>query len=377
MAFIPPIKPGEEFKNPARGERLQRFMADQGIASRRACEQLIREGRVTVNGIRVTDLPIFVDTASDHVNVDGRGLATISPKARETHEYVMLNKPSRVLCATKDEPGLDRTTVMELVRHHSGKRLFPVGRLDWETMGLIILTDDGELANRLTHPRYNIPKVYEVAVKGLLSPNDLEKLRKDLRKFEKQVAKRAAGAGPTAVSPVEVDIVTQDSQRTLLRITMRESRNREVREMIAAAGLTIRKVERVAIGPVNLGGLRTGAWRDLDRDEVKALYQASGGEAAQERTSISTRSMGSFRPVRAKRPVRSRAEGADVDREVEVPVEKKPVFRPSKKSVKAESQKALAPRASTGAPARTGTKERSMQDEPRKKGPRVIGPRSY
>jgi 23S rRNA pseudouridine2605 synthase len=266
---------------------------------------------------------------------------------------------------------------MELVRHHSGKRLFPVGRLDWETMGLIILTDDGELANRLTHPRYNIPKVYEVAVKGLLSPGDLEKLRKDLRKFEKQVAKRASGPGPAVVSPVEVDIVTQDSQRTLLRITMRESRNREVREMIAAAGLTIRKVERVAIGPLNLGGLRTGAWRDLDRDEVKALYQASGDESKQERTSISTRSMGSFRPVRPKRLPRTQAGAPDAAREIEAPPEKKPVFRPRKKIAGAEENQTAASGATPPTSAKGTSKARNVQQAPTKKGPRVIAPRSY
>lgn len=265
------------FKDASRGERLQRFLADSGVASRRACEELIREGRVTVNGIKVTDLPAFINPAEDHVVFDGRGLPKreAGPGAKVRHEYVMLYKPERTLVATRDEPGLDRRTVMELVRHPSGARLFPVGRLDYETTGLLLLTTDGELTNLLTHPRFSVPKTYEVVVKDELGEGGLAELSQALRKFEKQAAKRAAGGAPAEVSPIQVEIVQQRAGKSLLRITLKESRNREIRQMLAAAGLTVQAVERVAIGPLALTGVRLGSWRDLEKTEVKLLYKAA------------------------------------------------------------------------------------------------------
>lgn len=259
---------------------MQRFLADSGVASRRACEDLIREGRITVNGIKVTDLPAFINPAEDHVVFDGRGL----PKrggtdARPRHEYVMLYKPERTLVATRDEPGLDRRTVMELVNHPSGARLFPVGRLDYETTGLLLLTTDGDLTNLLTHPKFAVPKTYEVIVKDQLDSAAFAELRHSLRKFEKQAAKRSAGGGPVEVSPIEVELVQQKAGKTLLRITLKESRNREIRQMLAAAGLTVHTVERVAVGPLMLSGVRLGSWRDLEKSEVKMLYKAATAAA--------------------------------------------------------------------------------------------------
>jgi 23S rRNA pseudouridine2605 synthase len=270
------------FKDSSRGERLQRFLADSGVASRRACEDLIREGRVTVNGIKVTDLPAFIDPANDHVVFDGRGLTRreAGPGAKVRHEYVMLYKPERTLVATRDEPGLDRRTVMELVRHPSGARLFPVGRLDYETTGLLLLTTDGELTNLLTHPRFSVAKTYEVVVKDELGEGGLHELRQALRKFEKQAAKRAASGAPAEVSPIQVEVVQQKMGKSLLRVTLKESRNREIRQMLAAAGLTVQAVERVAIGPLALTGVRLGSWRDLDKSEVKLLYKAATAATA-------------------------------------------------------------------------------------------------
>lgn len=261
---------------------MQRFLADSGVASRRACEDLIREGRVTVNGIKVTDLPAFIDPANDHVVFDGRGLTRreAGPGAKVRHEYVMLYKPERTLVATRDEPGLDRRTVMELVRHPSGARLFPVGRLDYETTGLLLLTTDGELTNLLTHPKFSVAKTYEVVVKDELGEGGLQELRQALRKFEKQTAKRAASGAPAEVSPIQVEVVQQKMGKSLLRVTLKESRNREIRQMLAAAGLTVQAVERVAIGPLALTGVRLGSWRDLDKSEVKLLYKAASAATA-------------------------------------------------------------------------------------------------
>jgi pseudouridine synthase len=273
------------FKDSSRGERLQRFLADSGVASRRACEELIREGRITVNGIKVTDLPAFVNPAEDHIVFDGRGLPKRGRSdAKVRHEYVMLYKPERTLVATRDEPGLDRRTVMELVNHPSGSRLFPVGRLDFETTGLLLLTTDGDLTNLLTHPRFAVPKTYEVIVKDQLDAAAFAELRHSLRKFEKQAAKRSAGGGPVEVSPIDVELVQQKAGKTLLRVTLKESRNREIRQMLAAAGLTVHTVERVAIGPLMLSGVRLGSWRDLEKSEVRMLYKAanaaSGGRVS-------------------------------------------------------------------------------------------------
>lgn len=274
-----PLEPNSAriFKDASRGERLQRFLADSGVASRRDCENLIREGRITVNGIKVTDLPAFINPAEDHVVFDGRGIPKreSGPGAKVRHEYVMLYKPERTLVATRDEPGLDRRTVMQLVRHPSGARLFPVGRLDYETTGLLLLTTDGDLTNLLTHPKYSVAKTYEVVVKDELGGAALADLRHALRKFEKQASKRAAGGSPAEVSPIQVELVQQKAGKSLLRVTLKESRNREIRQMLAAAGLTVQTVERVAIGPLALTGVRLGSWRDLDKTEVKLLYKAA------------------------------------------------------------------------------------------------------
>jgi len=134
--------------------RLQRWMADAGVAARRVCEQLIEEGKVRVNGRVTKKLPVFVDPQEDRIEVSGR---LIQPPAR--HVYIMLNKPERVLVAAADEPGLERTKVTDLVRHALAPRLFPVGRLEWDAQGLVLLTNDGAFAQRLTHPRYSVPKV--------------------------------------------------------------------------------------------------------------------------------------------------------------------------------------------------------------------------
>lgn len=259
---------------------MQRFLADSGVASRRACEDLIREGRVLVNGIKVTDLPAFINPAEDHVVFDGRGLPKRGGSdSKQRHEYVMLYKPERTLVATRDEPGLDRRTVMELVNHPSEARLFPVGRLDYETTGLLLLTTDGDLTNLLTHPKFGVPKTYEVIVKDSLDAGGLAELRHSLRKFEKQASKRSAGGGPVEVSPIEVELVQQKVGKSLLRVTLKESRNREIRQMLAAAGLTVQAVERVAIGPLMLTGVRLGSWRDLDKSEVRSLYKAASASA--------------------------------------------------------------------------------------------------
>lgn len=258
-----------------RGERLQRVMADAGVAARRVCEQMILDGDVKVNGRVVDRLPAWVNPEVDRVEVKGR----VIPKA-ERPLYIMLNKPTRTLSTAADEPGADRRTVVDLVDHPSQARLFPVGLLDYDTTGLVLLTNDGELANRLSHPRYEVPKTYLATVRGQVAPAELANLEKELFKAERRVRRASGGVRGTRVG---VEIVSVEGGRTVLRLTLKEGRNRQVRTMLATLGHPVKKIERVAIGPLQLSGVAVGRWRELTRAEVKALKEATKAAGGAER----------------------------------------------------------------------------------------------
>ncbi|MBM4108375.1 MAG: rRNA pseudouridine synthase [Phycisphaerae bacterium] len=287
----------EAARSTPEGVRLQRVLADAGVAARRACEAMIEEGRVSVNGRRVRRLPVFVDPDRDRITVDGRPL----PR-RLRHLYLMVHKPERVLGSTSDEPGADRRSVVDLVHHPDSPRLFPVGRLDYESRGLVLLTNDGELANRLTHPRYGIPKAYEVVVRGAFGPEQQAGVERELGRLARRTARRRVGlsAGPaprpepppqSGESPrpslleggagrASVRVAKREGANTVLHITLLEGRNRQLPEILRAAGCTPRRVTRIGIGPLELRGLAVGAWRELTRDELRALRRASArGEA--------------------------------------------------------------------------------------------------
>lgn len=244
------------------------MLADAGVASRRACEEMIREGQVEVNGRIVTDLPAFADPRRDDIRVNGRRIGT--PERTTT---VVFNKPTATLTTAADEPGMDRRTVMDIVQHPLAERLFPVGRLDYDTTGLLILTNDGELANRLTHPRYEMPKTYRAIVSGVLDDEKLASLERGV-----VLAHRTQGKtrGAQRTQAVQVRVVRQMRDRATLEITLNEGRNREVRRVLARVGCPVRKLERVAIGPVRLGELKRGHWRDIRPSELKALKMALG-----------------------------------------------------------------------------------------------------
>jgi 23S rRNA pseudouridine2605 synthase len=246
--------------------RLQRLLADAGVAARRACERLIEEGRVTVNGRVVRNLPAFVDPESDRIVVGGR---VVSRPARRL--YVMLNKPERVLTVTADEPGADRATIRDLVRHPSGARLYPVGRLEYDATGLVLLTNDGPLAHRLTHPRFGAPKTYRVTVKGPVSPDALPRLSRALARARGRAARTLAA--PT-IAGGELVVLGTAEDRTVLGLTLREGRVPHLRTVLARAGHPVRKMEQVAIGPLRLSGVARGQWRELTREEVQALRRA-------------------------------------------------------------------------------------------------------
>ena len=254
-----------DLRDASRGVRLQKFLAAAGVGSRRACEELIEEGVVAVNGQRVEELPAWVDPDSDRVTV--KGAAVESPSR---NVYVMLYKPKNTVCTAHDPEG--RRTVVDLVDHPGASRLYPVGRLDYDTMGLVLLTNDGELAQALTHPRYGVHKTYRAIVRGVLSDEDARRLTRGV-----VLSSRTAGrtTGATRMSASGIEIVHRDRQRTLVDVTLAEGRNRQVRRLFAAIGCPVRKLTRVRMGPLKLKGLRVGEWRELTSAEVRALHQAA------------------------------------------------------------------------------------------------------
>ncbi len=251
-----------DYKDATRGIRLQKVLAEAGVASRRACETLIAEGGVTVNGQTITELPAWVDPKVDRINVNGRLL-----RKAEATIHVMLFKPRGVVCTNSDPEG--RTKAIDLVRHPSGARLFPVGRLDVDSSGLLLLTNDGELTNRLTHPRYHMPKVYEVTVRGSLDAEAVKKLEQGLFLHDR----RKERGSRTARSRLK--LLKRDREKTRLLMELREGRNRQIRRMFERTGHPVKKLRRVQLGPLRLKGLRVGEWRELDSVELAILKRAA------------------------------------------------------------------------------------------------------
>jgi len=232
--------------------RLAKYLAHAGVASRRGAERLIAEGRVEVAGERVAD-PARDVGPDDDVRVDGR------PLAPEPREYFLLHKPVGVVSTASDPQG--RETVVDMV--DSDARLYPVGRLDAESSGVVLLTNDGELANRLMHPRYEVPRTYRVRVAGSPSKRALQDLR------------RGVDLDDGRTAPARVDVVA-GGRESLVEVTIHEGRNRMVRRMFDAVGYPVRALERAAFGPIQLGRLRAGGSRRLRPPEVEALRRAGG-----------------------------------------------------------------------------------------------------
>ena len=243
---------------PATGVRLQKVLAAAGIASRRASEVLISEGRVEVNSEVVLEQGRRVDPEHDVIRVDG---SRIPPPRR--HRYLALNKPRGVVATMSDPEG--RRTVADLIALHSTERLFHVGRLDTDTEGLLILTNDGDFAQRLAHPSFQVPKTYIAEVNGAVGEQSLRRLRRGISLED----------GP--VQPTSVKIVSAAGDKTLLKITIQEGRNRIVRRTMEAVGHPVRRLSRIGIGPVRLGNLKVGEYRDLTGEELGGLLDLTGG----------------------------------------------------------------------------------------------------
>ena len=233
-------------------ERLQKLISSAGLASRRAAEGMIAAGRVTVNGLPVV-LGQRADPAADEIRVDGVLLRAGGEKV-----YIMLNKPRGYVTTLSDERG--RPTVAELAAD-AGERLYPVGRLDYNSEGLLLMTNDGALANALTHPSHGIAKTYLTEVAG-----DIEAALPLLR-----------GAMEIDGRPIRPAEVTRAGEHTLY-VTIREGRNRQVRKMCALAGLSVRRLTRIAEGPLRLGALPSGKWRRLTENEISSLQNLISGE---------------------------------------------------------------------------------------------------
>lgn len=237
------------------GIRLQKALSQAGVASRRAAEAMIEEGRVEVNGRVVTTQGLRVDPGRDTIRVDGARIP-----APRRHTYLLLNKPRGVV-ATMDAPE-GRETLAQYVPRH--QRLYHVGRLDTDTEGLIILTNDGEFAHRLAHPSYEVRKTYLVDAEGLIDDRVLHRLEKGLRLED----------GP--IRPDRVRLVSRGPSRTLVRITLHSGRNRIVRRMMDSVGHPVRRLARIGIGPVRLGDLASGQTRELTREELGTLLDLVG-----------------------------------------------------------------------------------------------------
>lgn len=241
-------------------ERVQKLLARAGVASRRESEELIRQGRVTVDGVPA-ELGTRADPTTQRICVNGRPI-----RLPEAHLYVLLHKPAGTLSTRRDPEG--RPTVMDLVPAEWRQRLYPVGRLDYDASGLLLLTDDGALAHALTHPRFAVRKTYHVLVAGAVGPQALSRLRHGVMLDD----------GPTA--PAHARVLETSPGQTVLELTIREGRKREIKRMCAAVGHPVRALLRVSMGGVELGALPVGKWRRLKPAEVDRLRRSARQDAA-------------------------------------------------------------------------------------------------
>ena len=248
-----------------RDTRIQKAMADMGLCSRRRAEQIILEGRVKLNG-RPVQLGDKMDMATDVLSVDGQ---TIRPSKKKEYKYYMLHKPRGYITTARDDRG--RKTVMELISDVP-ERVYPVGRLDKDSEGMLLMTNDGELANMLTHPSHHVSKMYRVTVHPKAS--------------EEQIIALTDGVyldDGSKTLPAIIRVVAEEDERTVMEMTIREGKNRQIRRMCEAVGLQVARLSRKSVGPVKLGMLAPGKYRELKPAEVIALKNAATKAARQKR----------------------------------------------------------------------------------------------
>ncbi len=230
--------------------RLQKFLASSGVASRRKSEKLIREGIVRVNGKTITQMGFKVNPKKDSVFVKDKEI-----KLTKEHIYILLNKPTGYVTTVSDQ--FNRRTVMDLV--DLPYRIFPVGRLDYDTSGLLILTNDGELTYKLTHPKFEISKTYIAKIKGLINRDNIKRFKQGI-KIDNYIT-----------SPAEIKVLEKDKGNNIVEITIREGRNRQIRKMCKALGHPVISLKRIAMGQIVLDQVATGKWRYLTKEELGYL----------------------------------------------------------------------------------------------------------
>jgi 23S rRNA pseudouridine2605 synthase len=270
-------------------ERLQKIIAAAGIASRRKSEELITQGRVTVNGQTITELGSKADPEHDHIKVDGKLL-----HGPQRHTYLLLNKPKGYVTTVSDPEG--RPTVLDLVKH-VGERIYPVGRLDFGSEGLLLLTNDGELANFLTRAASHVPKTYLVKVAGVPAEDEIQKLRHGIRIGSKPGAR---GMHAVRTAPAQIKIV-REAENPWYEVTLTEGKNRQIRRMFEEIGHHVEKIKRVRYGSLTLD-VEPGEFRELRPHEVAALKKAGGArlprQTEQRDFKASMRYLGKPRPER-------------------------------------------------------------------------------
>ncbi len=235
--------------------RLQKFIADSGLMSRRAAEEEIKNGNVSVNG-HIAELGMKINPKSDVVSYKSKRVFY----EKKTYTYVMMNKPRGYLSSTSDDRG--RKCVTDLLSGIDA-RVYPVGRLDLISEGMLLLTDDGELKNRLTHPSHSLPKIYRVKVSGDVNEEQYNTLTSPMI------------IDGYKIKPVSVTVGESDESGTVLKMTLLEGRNRQIRKMCEQVGLTVKRLSRISIGNLKLNSLPVGKWRHLTPDEVQYLYTAT------------------------------------------------------------------------------------------------------
>jgi 23S rRNA pseudouridine2605 synthase len=251
-------------------ERIQKVLANAGVASRRNVEEMVQQGRVAVNGRVVTELPILIDPEKDKVTVDDEPVK-LKGKAAERRVYIVMNKPKGVY-STNVAQG-EQTRAIDLLPPDFPARVYPVGRLDAESKGLLLLTNDGELTNQLTHPRYGIPKTYRAMVDGFVQNNAVEELSRGV-----WLADPKSGKG-FKTGRTHVRIVKRSRDKSQLELTLREGRNRQVRRMLARLGHKVRDLTRIKMGPLTLQGLGPGEFRPLTSRELRELREMAQSRA--------------------------------------------------------------------------------------------------
>jgi 23S rRNA pseudouridine2605 synthase len=259
-AIAPPVEQGAIHGHAA--QRLQKLLSMAGIASRRLSEELITQGRVSVNGTVVTELGTKADPARDEIRVDGRRI-----KIEQRRVYVLLNKPRGYVTTRSDPQG--RPTVMDLVKRVR-QYVYPVGRLDYDSEGLLLLTNDGELAARLTHPRHEVQRIYEARVKGVPDDHEIERLTNGI-----VIEGRRTSRARVKVTQVRE---TPGGPQAIVEIAIHEGRQRQVRKMFDAVGHPVAQLRRVAIGPISDAEMPPGHYRELTSRELWALRKAAGLE---------------------------------------------------------------------------------------------------